>query len=110
VQLQQVILNLVTNAADAMVGVSDRPRELLIKTEYDAASEVRLTVRDSGVGFDPRNSHQLFTTFFSTKPEGMGVGLSVSRAIIEGHHGRIWAVANEGPGATFLFSLPRGPK
>ncbi len=107
IQLQQVILNLLTNAADAMLAVDDRPREIHIKTELDADDLVRVTVRDSGVGFDSRDADKLFAAFFSTKPQGMGIGLSVSRSIIESHHGRIWAVKNEGPGATFAFAIPR---
>jgi PAS domain S-box-containing protein len=107
IQLQQVILNLLTNAADAMLAVDDRPREIHIKTELDADDLVRVTVRDSGVGFDSRDADKLFGAFFSTKPQGMGIGLSVSRSIIESHHGRIWAVKNEGPGATFAFAIPR---
>ncbi len=109
IQLQQVILNLLTNAADAMLAVDDRPREIHIKTELDADDLVRVTVRDSGVGFDPQDAEKLFGAFFSTKPQGMGIGLSVSRSIIESHHGRIWAVKNEGPGATFAFAIPRRP-
>ena len=109
IQLQQVILNLLTNAADAMLAVDDRPREIHIKTELDADDLVRVTVRDSGVGFDSRDADKLFEAFFSTKPQGMGIGLSVSRSIIESHHGRIWAVKNEGPGATFAFAIPRSP-
>ena len=108
IQLQQVILNLLTNAADAMLSVDDRPRELHIKTELDADGLVRVTIRDSGVGFDSENAEKLFRAFFSTKSQGMGIGLSVSRSIIESHHGRIWAVKNEGPGATFAFAIPRG--
>ena len=109
IQLQQVILNLLTNAADAMLAVDDRPRELSIKTELDTDGLVRVTVRDSGVGFDSRDADKLFTAFFSTKPQGMGIGLSVSRSIIESHHGRIWAAKNDGPGATFAFAIPRSP-
>jgi len=108
IQLQQVILNLLTNAADAMLAVDDRPREIQIKTELDADDRVRVTVRDNGVGFDARDADKLFGAFFSTKPQGMGIGLSVSRSIIESHHGRIWAVKNDGPGATFAFAIPRG--
>ena len=108
IQLQQVILNLLTNAADAMLSVDDRPRELHIKTELDADGLVRVTIRDSGVGFDSEDAEKLFRAFFSTKSQGMGIGLSVSRSIIESHHGRIWAVKNEGPGATFAFAIPRG--
>jgi PAS domain S-box-containing protein len=107
IQLQQVILNLLTNAADAMLTVDDRLRVIHIKTELDADDLVRVTVRDSGVGFDARDANKLFGAFFSTKLQGMGIGLSVSRSIIESHHGRIWAVKNEGPGATFAFAIPR---
>jgi signal transduction histidine kinase len=106
VQLQLVILNLVRNAADAMNGVEDRPRELLIKTEYDEGDRVRLSVKDAGVGFTPQAADKLFDAFFTTKSDGMGIGLSISRSIIEAHRGRLWATANNGPGATFAFSIP----
>jgi PAS domain S-box-containing protein len=109
VQLQQVILNLLVNASDAMSTVDGRPRKLLIKTEQDEGDRVRLTVKDTGVGFDPETAGRLFDAFYTTKDDGMGVGLSVSRSIIESHHGRLWAVQNDGPGATFAFSVPRGP-
>ena len=107
VQLQQVILNLVRNASDAMSTVAGRPRQLVIKTEPDEKDQVRLSVQDAGVGFDPQSMKRLFEAFYTTKNEGMGIGLSVSRSIIESHHGRIWATPNDGPGATFSFSLPR---
>jgi PAS domain S-box-containing protein len=107
VQLQQVILNLVGNAADAMSEVDDRPRQLVIRTGRDEEDRVRLTVQDAGVGIDPRGVERLFEAFYSTKRDGMGIGLSVSRSIIESHHGCLWAAPNEGPGATFAFSLPR---
>ena len=110
VQLQQVILNLVRNASDAMVGVDDRPRELLIRTERDDGDCVRVTVRDSGVGVDPQHMGKLFDPFYTTKSGGMGIGLSVSRSIIERHHGRIRMELNDGEGATFWFSIPRGPE
>ena len=106
-QLQQVILNLLRNAADAMSGVEDRPRELLIKTECDEEDRVRLSVKDAGVGISPQAADKLFEAFFTTKTDGMGIGLSVSRSIIEAHRGRLWAIPNPGPGATFLFSIPR---
>ena len=106
VQLQQVILNLVRNASDAMSSVDDRPRRLLIRTERDEGEHVRLTVQDVGGGLDPAGMDRLFDPFYTTKNDGMGIGLSVSRAIIERHRGRLWAVANEGPGATFAFSIP----
>jgi PAS domain S-box-containing protein len=107
IQLQQVILNLLRNASDAMVGVRDRPRRLLIRTERESADRVRLTVRDAGVGLDRQSMDKLFDAFYTTKSGGMGIGLSVSRSIVEGHHGRLWAEPNDGPGASFLFSLPR---
>jgi signal transduction histidine kinase len=107
VQLQQVILNLVRNASDAMSAVDDRPRQLLIKTEPDEGDQVRLSVQDAGVGFDPQAMKKLFEAFYTTKDDGMGIGLSVSRSIIESHRGRLWATSNDGPGATFSFSIPR---
>jgi signal transduction histidine kinase len=107
IQLQQVILNLVHNASDAMRDVDDRPRELLIKTESDDNKNVQLTVRDTGIGFAPDAANRLFDSFYTTKDDGMGVGLSVSRSIVEAHRGRIWASANEGPGSSFAFSIPR---
>lgn len=110
VQLQQVILNLLLNAADAMSGVDDRPRRLLIRTGRDAGDRVHLTVQDTGVGFGPQGVDKLFDAFYTTKPGGMGIGLSVSRSIIENHQGRLWAAPNDGPGATFAFSIPRGPE
>ena len=92
-----------------MLAVDDRPREIHIKTELDADDLVRVTVRDSGVGFDSRDADKLFGAFFSTKPQGMGIGLSVSRSIIESHHGRLWLEPNDGPGTTFTFSIPIDP-
>ncbi len=109
VQLQQVILNLLRNASDAMNIVRDRPRELLIRTERDKGDRVLLSVKDAGIGFDPQTADRLFETFYTTKNDGMGVGLCVSRSIIESHQGRLWATLNDGPGATFSFSIPRGP-
>jgi PAS domain S-box-containing protein len=110
VQLQQVILNLLQNASDAMSNVNDRPRQLLIRTERDDGDRVRLTVQDSGAGFEPQSLERLFDAFYSTKSGGMGIGLSVSRSIIESHRGRLWAAPNDGPGATFSFSIPRLPE
>jgi PAS domain S-box-containing protein len=106
VQLQQVILNLVLNAADAMKEIDDRPRRIDVETRRDEVHCVRLSVRDSGIGVDPQRMDQLFEAFYTTKSHGMGVGLSISRTIIESHKGRIWASGNAGPGATFAFSLP----
>jgi len=105
IQLQQVILNLLRNAADAMSSLESRSRRLFIATEQDG-EDVRLTVRDSGVGFDPAAADRLFESFYTTKQDGMGIGLAVSRSIIEAHSGRLWATANDGPGATFAFSIP----
>ncbi|HEU4934157.1 MAG TPA: ATP-binding protein [Pyrinomonadaceae bacterium] len=107
VQLQQVILNLLRNASDAMSDVDDRPRQLLIRTRQDGDGGVRLSVQDTGKGFEPENISQLFNAFYTTKSDGMGIGLSVSRSIIEKHNGSIWATRNDGPGATFSFSIPR---
>ncbi len=105
VQLQQVILNLVLNAAHAMDGVEDRPRTLLVKTRRQDEGIVRLDVRDSGIGINPDTVEKLFEAFYTTKTNGMGVGLSISRSIIENHDGHLWAEANDGPGATFSFSI-----
>jgi PAS domain S-box-containing protein len=106
VQLQQVIMNLLQNAADAMVVVQDRSRQLLIQTQLDETDHVRLTVQDSGIGLSPQETSKLFDAFYTTKNGGMGIGLSVSRWIVENHQGRIWAQPNEGPGSTFSFSIP----
>jgi PAS domain S-box-containing protein len=105
VQLQQVILNLLRNASDAMSGIEDRPRQMVLRTELEG-EHVRLSVQDSGVGFTPEVANQMFESFYTTKPDGMGVGLSVSRSIIEANRGRLWATPNDGPGATFAFSIP----
>ena len=110
VQLQQVILNLLLNASDAMSGVEDRPRKLVIRTERDEGDCVRLSVQDTGVGFDPQVLGRLFEAFYTTKSNGMGIGLSVSRSIIESHHGRLWASPNDGAGVTFSFSIPHASR
>ena len=109
VQLQQVILNLVLNAAEAMSAIHDRPRQLVVRTASDGNDHVRLTVHDSGPGFDPLSANRLFETFYTTKREGMGIGLAISRSIIESHQGRLWATCNDGAGAIFAFSIPRVP-
>ncbi len=106
VQIQQVVLNLLLNALDAMIGVNDRPRLLVVRTERREDDCVCLSVRDSGVGIEPHTVDKLFEAFYTTKQDGMGMGLSVSRSIIESHHGRLWATPNDGPGATFYFSIP----
>ncbi|MFZ0732179.1 MAG: ATP-binding protein [Candidatus Sulfotelmatobacter sp.] len=109
VQLQQVILNLVLNASDAMSDVDDRPRRLVIRTERED-DRARLTVQDVGVGIEPSGVDKVFEPFYTTKSGGMGIGLSVSRSIIERHHGRLWATLNDGPGTAFSFSIPRAPE
>ena len=106
VQLQQVILNLLLNAADAMAGIEDRPRTLRVQTEIHGGDGVKLFVRDSGIGLDPRAIEKLFEAFYTTKAHGLGIGLAISRSIIESHKGELWAMANDGPGATFGFSIP----
>jgi signal transduction histidine kinase len=106
VQVQQVTLNLLLNASEAMSEVEDRPRLLVLRTAREDRDGVRLTVQDTGVGFAAGAVDELFEPFFTTKSKGMGIGLSVSRSIIESHHGRLWAIPNDGPGATFFFSLP----
>jgi signal transduction histidine kinase len=106
VQLQQVILNLLVNAVEAMEGIVDRARHLVIRTTAEDDERVRLTVQDAGVGLRPENVGRLFEAFYTTKSSGIGIGLSVSRTIIERHHGHMWATPNDGPGASFSFSLP----
>ena len=110
VQLQQVILNLIRNASEAMNNVHDRPRLLLIRTVREGDGYVRLSVRDAGIGFEGQNVDNIFDAFYTTKSGGMGIGLAVSRSIIERHQGRLWAEPNDGPGATFAFTIPSGPK
>ncbi|MDW6024274.1 PAS domain-containing protein [Mesorhizobium sp. BAC0120] len=107
IQLQQVIMNLLRNASDAMSGIDDRPRRLLIRTEPGEEHHVKLTVQDAGVGFRPEAMEQLFQAFYTTKSDGMGIGLAVSRSIIESHGGRLWTKPNVGPGATFSFAIPQ---
>ena len=106
VQLQQVIMNLLRNASDAMRNVDDRRRQMTLRTASDEDHHVRLTVKDTGVGFGSQETERLFDAFYTTKSDGMGIGLSVSRSIIENHNGRLWAKANDGAGAAFCFSIP----
>jgi PAS domain S-box-containing protein len=108
VELQQVILNLVMNGIEAMQSVEDRPRELVIRSVQDETQQVRVSVTDRGVGFSVENADRLFTAFFTTKPNGMGMGLAICRSIIEAHNGRLWATANLPHGSTFQFTLPVG--
>jgi len=110
IQLQQVILNLVRNASDAMSSIEDRARDLLIKTERENDDWVHICVKDVGVGFQSDTAERLFEAFYSTKDDGMGIGLYLSRSIIEAHHGRLWAAANDGPGSAFSIALPCKPE
>jgi signal transduction histidine kinase len=105
VQFQQVVLNLLRNASDAMATVEDRARQLLIRTARDADDSVRVIVKDAGVGLDAASINRLFDPFYTTKTGSMGIGLSVSRFIIQRHNGRLRAEPNDGPGSTFSFSI-----
>ena len=105
VQLQQVVLNLLLNGLEAMNAVVDRPRELVISTQREATDHVHVAVEDAGFGIDPQFADHLFEAFYSTKRGGMGMGLSISRSIVEQHGGRLWAVPNDGPGTTFHFTV-----
>jgi hypothetical protein len=107
VQLQQVVLNLVMNAIEAMSGVNERPRQLAITTRNIDAEQVQATVEDSGMGIDPQMIDKIFDSFYTTKPGGMGMGLSISRSILQTHAGRLWAAAKDGPGTIFHFTLPK---
>jgi C4-dicarboxylate-specific signal transduction histidine kinase len=106
VQLQQVLINLVMNGLEAMDPVTDRPRRLTIGSETSHEASVRVAVQDVGVGIDPQQADHMFDAFFTTKSSGMGMGLSISRSIIEGHGGRLWATPNAKVGATLQFELP----
>jgi PAS domain S-box-containing protein len=106
VQLQQVMINLVMNGIEAMQSVTDRPRELVIRSRQDETQQVLVSVTDCGVGISAKDPDRLFDAFFTTKSSGMGMGLSICRSIVEAHRGRLSASSNEGPGATFQFTLP----
>jgi signal transduction histidine kinase len=108
IQLQQVIINLAINGIDAMQAVTDRPRELTIQSRRDGEHQVLLTVKDCGIGISTENADRLFGAFFTTKPSGMGMGLSIGRSIIEAHGGRLWAEPNLPQGAAFHFTVPLG--
>ena len=107
VQLQQVLLNLVMNAMEAMSSVDDRARQLVITTQNIDPDQVQVTVEDSGTGLDPNTMARIFEPFYTTKAGGMGMGLSISRSIVQNHGGRLWATANDGPGTSFHFTLPK---
>ena len=108
VQLQQVIINLVLNAMEAMASVTGRPRDLTIRARQDG-DQVLVAIEDTGTGIDPDRIDRLFGSFYTTKPGGLGMGLSICRSIIEGHGGKLWASSNAGPGATFQFTLQSAP-
>jgi PAS domain S-box-containing protein len=108
IQLQQVLLNLLINGIEAMYPVTDRTREVRIRSQRYEADTVLVAVQDAGIGLDPENMARLFDAFFTTKPGGMGIGLAISRTIIEAHGGRLWATPHDGPGATVQFTLPAG--
>jgi signal transduction histidine kinase len=93
-----------------MSDIADHPRQLIVRTECEDGGRVRLSVQDAGVGFTVQDEGKLFDAFYTTKSGGMGIGLSVSRTIVESHHGRLWATRNDGPGATFVFSIPLRPE
>jgi len=106
IQLQQVLLNLMLNGMEALRGVMDRPRELIVRSQPEEAAAIRVAVEDAGVGIDSQDMDRIFTAFVTTKPDGLGMGLAISRSIIEAHGGRLWATPNAGPGATVQFTLP----
>jgi signal transduction histidine kinase len=109
VQLQQVLVNLILNARDAMAGVAGTSAELTVGSSREASGAVLVEVKDCGRGIDQAQADRIFEAFFSTKPAGLGMGLSVSRSIVEMHGGKLWAAANDGPGATMRFTLPAAP-
>jgi C4-dicarboxylate-specific signal transduction histidine kinase len=109
IQLQQVLINFVINGMEAMASVDDRLRELVIRTERHDDDHVVVAVQDAGVGIDAQKTDELFSAFYTTKLDGMGMGLSISRSIIEAHGGRLWATPNPDHGATFHFALPKMP-
>jgi signal transduction histidine kinase len=106
VQLQQVLLNLILNAIEAMSSIAEGSREILISSAKNESGDVVVTVRDSGVGLETNTIDRLFDAFYTTKPKGMGMGLAISRSIVEAHEGQIWASPNTPRGAIIQFSLP----
>jgi len=107
IQLQQLLLNLLINATEAMSAVAERPRELVLSSADHDPAQVVVSVRDNGTGFDPQLGDRIFDAFFSTKPGGLGMGLAIARSIVESHGGQLWAEANDGPGTTFRFTVPK---
>jgi len=108
--VQQVLLNLVLNALEGLAPVHERPREVWIRVRPEAADTVRVAVEDTGVGIAPELRDQIFTAFYTTKAQGLGMGLAISRSIVEQHGGRLWAVPHEGPGAIVQFTLRTEPE
>jgi signal transduction histidine kinase len=108
VQLQQVLLNLIINGLHAMRGVTERARELTISSAFAEPSHVLITVKDTGAGLDPDVAQKMFQPFFTTKPDGLGIGLSICRSIVEGHGGRLWAAPRAPYGADIRFTVPIG--
>ena len=106
IQLQQVLLNLIINSIEAMQPITDRQRELVIRSEQDETQQVQVTVMDCGIGLSAESAHRIFDAFVTTKSSGMGMGLSICLSIIQAHGGRIWASSNEPFGAAFQFILP----
>lgn len=107
IQLQQVILNLLLNAIEALTGIADRARHLVVRSEVQDGNRVRISVRDNGIGINTGTMARLFEPFFTTRAQGIGMGLAISRSIIESHGGRLWADSTENEGADFQFTLPR---
>ena len=105
IQLQQVLINLVMNGIQAMASVADRARVLILRTQRHGDDQILVAVEDVGVGIEPENLGRLFNAFYTTKASGLGIGLSISRSIVEAHGGRVWAAPNAGPGMTFQFTL-----
>jgi signal transduction histidine kinase len=111
IQLQQVVLNLILNSSEAMSRSGWEPRKLLIRSEQTRSDEIMVTVQDTGIGLDPKNQERVFDAFFTTNKEGgLGLGLTISRTIVESHGGKLWSTPNEGQGATFQFILPTRPE
>ena len=106
IQLQQVVINLLINGVEAMAPITDRPRQMLIRSQQQEAGQVHVAVQDSGIGIDSETAERLFSAFFTTKPSGMGMGLSISRSIIRAHGGRLWVSPNPDHGAAFQFTVP----
>jgi PAS domain S-box-containing protein len=106
VQLQQVIINLMLNGIEAMAETAEEQRRLVVRSQLNEEGQVLVAVQDAGTGIDPENANRLFSAFYTTKANGMGMGLSICRSIVKAHHGRIWATNNEGPGATIQFTIP----